>query len=121
MTKTPFPNNYFDIVTCISVIEHGVDEVKYFEEMNRILKKGGLLITSTDYWESKIDTGGQSEFNHPIFIYDKDSVKNLLNIAYKSNFRLYGQEIDLNCQDKVVNWKRFNLDYTFLIFCLQKM
>ncbi len=120
LTKTHFPNNYFDIVTCISVIEHGVDEEKYFKEMNRILKKGGLLITSTDYWENKIETGGQSEFNKPIFIYDKDSVKNLLNIAHKSDFRLFGQEIDLGCQDKVVNWKRFNLDYTCLIFCLQK-
>lgn len=121
LTKTPFPNNYFDIVTCISVIEHGVDEVKYFEEMNRILKKGGLLITSTDYWESKIETGGKLAHNNPISIYDKDSVKRLLNNAFKSNFRLYGPEIDLSCQDKVVNWKMFNLEFTFLIFCLQKM
>ena len=121
LTKTDFPNNHFDIITCISVIEHGVDEAKYFKEMNRILKKGGLLITSTDYWESKIDTSGKFEFNNPIFIYDRDSVKRLLNIAFKSNFRLFGPEIDLNCQYKVVNWNRFNLDYTFLIFCLQKM
>lgn len=120
LIKTPFPNNYFDIVTCISVIEHGVDEVKYFEEMNRILKKGGLLITSTDYWESKIETGGKLAYNNPISIYDKDSVKKLLNNAFKSNFRLYGPEIDLSCQDKVVNWKMFNLEFTFLIFCLQK-
>ncbi len=120
LTKTHFPNNFFDIITCISVIEHGVEETKYFKEMNRILKKGGLLITSTDYWENKIETGGQSEFNQPIFIYDKNSVKNLLIIAHKSNFRLFGHEIDLSCQDKVINWKRFNLDYTSLIFCLQK-
>ena len=89
--------------------------------MNRILKKGGLLITSTDYWESKIETGGKLAHNNPIYIYDKDSVKRLLNNAFKSNFRLYGTELDLSCQDKVVNWKMFNLEFTFLIFCLQKM
>ena len=120
LTRTPFPNNYFDIVICISVIEHGVDKVKYFEEMNRILKKGGFLITSTDYWESKIETAGKLAYNNPISIYDKDSVKSLLNNAFKSNFRLYGPEIDLSCRDKVVNWKMFNLEFTFLIFCLQK-
>jgi len=120
LTKTEFPDNYFDAITCISVIEHGVEEEKYFKEMNRILKKGGFLITSTDYWETKVDTRGQTEFNQPIFIYDKNSVKDLINTALKSNFRLYGPEIDLSCQDKVVKWKRFNLEFTFLIFCLQK-
>ena len=89
--------------------------------MNRILKKGGLLITSTDYWENKIETREKLAFDNPIYIYDKESVNKLLNNAYKSNFKLYGPEIDLSCQDKVVNWKRFNLEYTFLIFCLQKM
>ena len=121
LTITPFPNNYFDVVTCISVIEHGVNEEKYFKEMNRILKKGGLLITSTDYWEIKIEPGGKLAHNNPIFIYDKESVKKLLNNAFKSNFRLFGPEIDLSCQDKVVNWKKANLEFTFLIFCLQKM
>jgi len=116
LTMTNFPNNYFDIITCISVIE-----VKYFKEMNRILKKGGLLITSTDYWENKIETDGNLAFNNPISIFDKESAKRLLNIAYNSNFGLYGPEIDLSCQEKVVNWKRFKLEYTFLIFCLQKM
>jgi len=120
LTKTPFSDNYFDIITCISVIEHGVGGLEYFKEMNRILKKGGILITSTDYWETKIETS-RTAFNQPIFIFDKDSVKDLLNDAYGLNFRLFGPELDLNCQDKVVNWKRFNLEYTFLVFCLQKI
>ena len=119
LTRTSFPDDYFDIITCLSVIEHGVNDVQYFKEMNRILKKGGLLITSTDYWESKINTNEKYAYNNPVLIYDKNSINKLLNIAFKSNFTLFGSEVDLNCLEKVVHWKRFDLHYTFLIFCLQ--
>ena len=120
LTKTPFPRNYFDVITCISVIEHGVGVKKYLKEMNRILKKGGLLITSTDYWESKIDTNNKVAFNNPVFVHDKESIMNLLKIADNNGLKLYGPDIDFKCQDKVVHWKKFNFDFTFLIFCLQK-
>jgi SAM-dependent methyltransferase len=120
LTKTLFPNNYFDAITCISVIEHGVDEVKYFKEMYRILKKGGLLLTSMDYWENEIDRMGGLAYNNPIYVYNKNSIRNLLEKALKQGFILFGPEIDLNCQNKVVKWEKFNLDFTFLIFSLQK-
>ena len=120
LTNTDFPDNYFDVITCISVIEHGVNEEKYFEEMNRILKKGGLLITSTDYWENKLDVLNKFAYNNPVFIYDKNSIQNLVNKANNNGFRLFGPEIDFSCQDKVVFWKKIGLKFTFLIFCLQK-
>jgi len=120
LTKTPFPNNYFDAITCISVIEHGVDEIKYFKEMHRILKKGGLLITSIHYWENEIDRINGLAYNNPIYVYNKTSVRNLLEKALRQGFILFGPEVDLNCQNKVVKWKKFNLDFTFLIFSLQK-
>jgi len=120
LTKTDFPNNYFDAITCISVIEHGVDEDKYFKEMNRILKDGGILITSTDYWETRINTDNLVAYNNPVFVYDKDSVEKLLEKAYNNGFKLYGPDIDLECQDKVVTWKKFDLKFTFIIFCIQK-
>jgi len=121
LTNTDFPDNFFDVITCISVIEHGVNENKYLEEMNRILKLGGLLITSTDYWESKLDLKNKFAYNNPGFIYDKESIKSLLNKAYHKGFELYGPDIDLSCQNKTVHWKRMNLKFTFLIFCLKKI
>ena len=120
LTKTPFPNNHFDAITCISVIEHGVDEIKYFKEMYRILKKGGLLITSMDYWENEIDRISGLAYNNPIYMYNKNSIRNLLEKALKQGFILFGPDVDLNCQNKVVKWEKFNLDFTFLIFSLQK-
>ena len=121
LTKTPFPNNHFDAITCISVIEHGVDEIKYFKEMYRILKKGGLLITSMDYWENEIYRMSGLAYNNPIYVYNKNSIRNLMEKALKQGFILFGPDVDLNCQNKVVKWEKFNLDFTFLIFSLQKL
>ena len=47
ITRTKFSNGYFDAITCLSVIEHGVDLNAYFKEMSRIIRRGGILITST--------------------------------------------------------------------------
>ncbi len=41
--KTPYKNNFFDIITILDVLEHTNDD-KSIKEIRRILKKGGLLI-----------------------------------------------------------------------------
>lgn len=41
--KTPFGNNFFDIITILDVLEH-TDDDKSIKEIHRILKKGGILI-----------------------------------------------------------------------------
>ncbi len=56
LENTNYRNNMFDYITSLSVIEHGINIEKYFKEMNRILKKGGMLLTSTDYWQNKVIT-----------------------------------------------------------------
>jgi len=40
----PFKDNFFDIVWCHEVIEHVDDDRKCFEEMVRVLKRGGFLV-----------------------------------------------------------------------------
>lgn len=47
ITHTEYDTATFDAITCLSVVEHGVDLNTYFREMSRILKPGGILITST--------------------------------------------------------------------------
>jgi ubiquinone/menaquinone biosynthesis C-methylase UbiE len=42
-----FDDNYFDLVFCCNVLEHLNDPVPFFLEINRVLKKGGLLLTKT--------------------------------------------------------------------------
>lgn len=120
ITKTKYADGRFDAVTCLSVIEHGVDLNAYFREMARITKRGGLLITSTDYFETSIDTRGQSAYGVPIHIFTKAEITDALELAGKYGFSLVSP-IDLSAGEKVVHWERFDLWYTFAIFALRKV
>jgi len=120
LEKTNYESNTFDFVTSLSVIEHGVNMKNYFSEMNRILKKGGFLSTSTDYWPEKI-VATSNIYDRPSgdTIFDKNEIDNLVDIAKKNNLDLY-EPIDFSFQDKVVKWKKTGNEYTFIFFCFQK-
>lgn len=45
--KLPFSNNSFDKIVMSEVIEHVVDEETVLKEINRVLKKGGILTLTT--------------------------------------------------------------------------
>jgi SAM-dependent methyltransferase len=119
ITRTGFPDAFFDAVTCMSVIEHGVPLRPYFSEMYRLLKPGGLLITSTDYFAEPIDTGSKSAHGAPIKIFCKREVEEMLELATGCGLEMTA-EIDLDSTERTVRWDKYDLDYTFLIFTLRK-
>ncbi|MGI8426958.1 MAG: class I SAM-dependent methyltransferase [Actinomycetota bacterium] len=119
ITDTKFSTGSVDAVTCLSVIEHGVDLDAYFREMSRIIRDGGILITSTDYYDTPIDTKGQEAYGVPIHIFTKDEITQGLELAARYGFSLMSP-IDLRSAEKVVHWKQYDLRYTFVIFSLQK-
>ena len=45
----PFPDNHFDNVLCISVLEHLIEPQKAIAEMQRVLKKNGKIILSAPF------------------------------------------------------------------------
>ena len=115
ITKTPYESASFDAITCLSVIEHGVPVVPYLAEMARLLKPGGVLITSTDYWHEPVDTKGKTAWGSPVKVFVADEIRAILRDAEAVGLRPT-TDIDLACQDKVVHWTRQNLDYTFVVF-----
>ena len=119
ITNSHFPNEVFDAATCMSVIEHGVPLSEYFREMHRILKPGGLLITSTDYYPTPIDTAGKVAHGSPVKIFTKEEIKNVLDQAIASGFEL-NDDVDLECNNRPVRWEQLDLEYTFIIFTLRK-
>lgn len=117
ITKTRFDNAYFDAVTCQSVIEHGVNLADYFKEMSRILKKGAPLITSTDYFETPVDTAGKEAFGAPLKIFTRKEMSSMLKMAEDFGFELRS-DLDLKCSESPIVWQ--DCRYTFIIFTLYK-
>ena len=123
LEKTNFNDNMFDFITSLSVIEHGVNIQNYFREMNRILKKDGMLLTSTDYWPDKIVNGVKTKDNprhKPDNIFSMEEIEtNIIKTAEQYGFVLT-ELIDFTYEDKVVHWDATGLDYTFIFFALKK-
>jgi SAM-dependent methyltransferase len=119
ITHTRFPAGSLDAVTCLSVIEHGVDIDAYFREMSRIVKDGGLLVTSTDYFETSIDTAGHVAFGAPVRVLTKDDIVDALRVSARHGFELVSP-MELRSSEKVVYWKDYDLRYTFAMFSLRK-
>jgi SAM-dependent methyltransferase len=119
ITHAPFPSAFFDAITCLSVIEHGVPLESYFREMHRLLKPGGLLITSTDYYPRPVNTQGMLAHGAPVKIFSKAEIQSALSLAQDIGLRSTG-EVDLECTDKPIRWDAYDLEYTFVLFTLQK-
>lgn len=119
LTHTRFADASVDAVTCLSVIEHGIDIDDYFREMARVLKPGGVLITSTDFWETPVDTRGQDAHGRPIRVLTPADITAALSCAGRHGFSLIAP-LDLAVGDRVVTWARYGLSYTFALFSLRK-
>jgi SAM-dependent methyltransferase len=120
ITRTAYPDEWFDAIVCQSVIEHGVDLHAYFKEMSRILKTGGVLITSTDYYETAVDARGQQAYGVPIHVFTREEILQALEIAAAHELDLISP-LDPGCTERVVHWKEFDLRYTFIVFSLEKV
>jgi len=48
LTEMPFENSSFDIVYSVSVIEHTTDPLRIINEIDRVLKPGGMLVLTFD-------------------------------------------------------------------------
>jgi SAM-dependent methyltransferase len=119
ITHTEFPDAFFDAITCMSVIEHGVPLQAYFQEMFRLLKPGGILITSTDYYPDPIDTRNQMAHGAPIKVFSKAEAEGMIFLATEFGFELTN-EINLECAKRPIRWDAYNLEFTYLIFTLRK-
>jgi SAM-dependent methyltransferase len=119
LTRTTFADRSFDAIACLSVIEHGVSFDSYLREAARLLKPNGLLITSTDFWCEPVETGGQEAYGVPIHIMTPAEVESCVALATDHGLHLI-RPLDLRCDERVVRWARFGLDYTFTNFVLEK-
>ena len=124
ITSTGYHDSKFNFITSISVIEHGVDIELFFKEISRIIKPGGHLFISTDYWEKSIDTSTKFPYAKqfgPMKIFSKLDLIAIIKIASSYKLQLVGKVASFKCKDKPVYWARMDEKYTFAFMAFIKI
>ena len=119
IVQTSFESERFDVALSVSTIEHGVDKAAFLQEAARILKPGGLLFVTTDYWYEKIDVPDSFRaYGQRWEIASEDEISQFLELALAAGFRLKCHGGVPGCGQKTVHW--IGTDYTFIAVLLVK-
>jgi len=117
--KTPFPDETFEVAISLSTIEHNVNLDNFFAEASRILKPGGRLFLSTDYWPDGVEQSPDL-FGLPWHIFNKNEAEKIPIIAMKYGLQLIDQDSTLtDAEDRTVVWQ--GCEYTFLSMAFSKV
>jgi len=119
ITRTGLASRSYAFISCLSVIEHGVDVEAFLQECARLLCPGGRVFLSFDYWDEPVDTRGQQAYGAPIRVFTHDDIDKMLCWAAKAGLFIEGAS-DFGCKDRVVHWHRFDLRYTFANLLLRR-
>jgi len=115
ITATIFKDRTFKAITCLSVIEHGVNLNQFFAESSRILTDDGLLFLSTDYWHKPVNTHNKEAYGVPVKIFSRQDIEEMILTAeYYGLYLLI--PIDLKCLYKVVEWEELSYTFIYLTF-----
>jgi SAM-dependent methyltransferase len=104
---TGFPTGAFGAVASMSVIEHHVDTSRFFAEAARLLRPGGVLVISTDFWPS----GGANKTG---VVFSTEDVERVLGEAESAGFAGPARPLYLDPRERVIK------DYTFLFLAFEK-
>jgi SAM-dependent methyltransferase len=122
LLNVPLPDEYFAYLTCLSVIEHGVDLEKFAAEVSRLLNCNGKLYVTFDYWVPKITTDLKLyglKWN-PL---DKQDVLFLVAACKNRGLRLI-EDIDWTLGEKIIGPGYYSphpdIGYTFGMLVFQK-
>lgn len=119
LMSTPFEAGTFSFITCLSVIEHQVDFDKLAKECARLLKPGGKLFITFDYWPEKVNTTGLKLYDLEWSILSRDEAMALINACERIGLKI-SSTVDWTVMDAVINPEYCSpftgIRYTFGIF-----
>lgn len=122
LTRTTYPDDFFQVITSISVIEHGVPLDAYVREMSRILRPGGVLLTTTDFWPTRVDCTGIYPYGEgmgEMKVFSARELEDFCGLAQKHGLVACGP-LNLETKDRVIRWERVDREYTFAFVALRK-
>lgn len=102
LMNVPLPDESFDTVVSMSVIEHAVDLFVFANECSRLLRKNGTLIVSFDTWTPKPDTSKTMLYSLDWNILDKNDIEFLIKNMEDNGLFMDG-EMDWTTGDAVIN------------------
>jgi SAM-dependent methyltransferase len=123
ISHTKYPDSFFDLVGCLSVIEHGIDLDKFLQEMYRITKKNGFLCISTDYWPVEEDHSDKFPYgndNPPMMLFNNVSLRNFIDKAENIGWSIPKFEGIDSFDPRPIEWPRMKAEYTFAWVCFVK-
>lgn len=114
----PYPDGFFNFITCCSVVEHSVDVERLAKECSRLLCKGGKLFITADYWDPRPDTTKTSLYNLDWKILDKQDVCDLMH-CFEQNRLLATGPTEWGTNEAVINDQYCSpvqsVEYTFCL------
>lgn len=119
ITATSFPDSSFDVGVSVSVIEHGVNLDAFFREAYRVLKPGGLLFATTDYWQDKIFVDPTIQpFGLTWTVFSGAEIETAIELAQAHGFVLNNTNEIPACAETTVSW--YEKNYTFIALTFEK-
>ena len=109
----PFAENYFDVITCLDVVEHLPDPAVLFENAKKYISDNGIIVVRTPNGELPY------LMRELPFIGIKDTNPTHINIHNPTYWRKLAQKNDL---DMVIDWKGEHLTHTkFIPYIIRKI
>lgn len=117
--ETELPPESIDVISCISVIEHGVPLGLFAKECARLLKVNGLLFITTDYWDSCDRRGAAIPTQQCWHLQDRCSISQFIETCSKDRLLLLDNVPLPQCNKAVVNYE--GVEYTFIALAMKRV
>ena len=123
IVQTPYEDNFFSAIACLSVVEHGVDLERFAKEMYRICKKGGELMISTDFWPQEEDHSNKYPYGKdmpPMKLFNNKSMQEFFAILRSVGWELPEFTPFSTPISRPIYWERMQASFTFIWFKAKK-